>query len=134
MWFRNIANYTILDAKGANWVWSNINVEDFRNCVFSFATDGGWDAALTVKFQWSIQEDCPVFSTAQSVTNMWDYIEVIDLNTWSAIDWDTWIAVASADDYRQVEANINGLKWINAIVSWRTAWEVSIKIKLFSNN
>jgi hypothetical protein len=28
----------------------------------------------------------PDFAAAQSVTNMWDYIEVIDTNTGSAID------------------------------------------------
>lgn len=134
MGIRNSVEYTILDAKGANWVWTNLLVQDFRNCVLSFATDGGEDAALTVKFQWSIQETAPDFSAAQSVTNMWDYIEVIDLQSGSAIDWDTWIAVSTADDYRLLEMNINGLKWINAIVSSRTAWEVTIKAKLFDND
>ena len=108
MWIRSSVEYTILDAKGATWVWTNLLVQDFRNSVFSYATDGWTDAALTVKFQWSIQETAPDFSAAQSVTNMWDYIEVIDLQSGSAIDWDTWVAVASADDYRLFEANVNG--------------------------
>jgi len=134
MSFRTTANYTILDAKGATWIWNVALVEDFRNCVFSFATDWGADAALTIKFQWSIQIDEPTFSSARSVTNMWDYIEVIDLQSGSAIDWDTWVSVATADDYRQFEANVNGLRWINVEVTARTAWEVTVKAYLFSND
>jgi len=130
---RNSVEYTVLDAKWATGVWANILAEDFWNVVFSFATDGWADAALTVKFQWSIQETAPDFSAAQSVTNQWDYIEVIDLEDGSAIDWDTWIAVATADDYRLLEANINALKWVNARVTARTAWEVTVKAKLFNN-
>ena len=134
MGIRSSVEQTILNAKGADGVWNNILVQDFSHCVFSYATDGGTDAALTVNFQGSIQDTCPDFAVWQSVTNMWDYIEVIDLNTGSAIDWDTWVSVATNDDYRLFEANINGLKWINAIVSGRTQWEVTIKWCLFSNN
>ncbi len=134
MGIRNSVEYTILDAKWATGVWTNLLAQDFRNCVLSYATDGWADAALTVKFQWSIQETAPDFSAAQSVTNMWDYIEVIDLQSGSAIDWDTWVAVATADDYRLFEANINGLKWINARVTARTQGEITIKAKLFDND
>jgi len=134
MGIRNSVEYTILDAKGATGVWTNLLVQDFRNCVLSFATDWGWDAALTVKIQWSIQESAPDFSAAQSVTNHWDYIEVIDLQSGSAIDWDTWISVSSADDYRLLEANINWLKWINVRCTARTAGEVTVKAKLFDND
>lgn len=127
-------NYTILDAKWANWVWKNIFAADFRNAILSFDTDWGWDAALTVKFQWSIQETTPDFSAAQSATNQWEYIEVVDLQDWTPVDWITWIAVATADDHRMVEANINALTWLNAEVSSRTAWEVTVKVTLFSND
>jgi len=134
MSLRTTANYTILDAKWATWVWLTVLAEDFTNVVYSFATDGGWDAALTVKFQGSIQDTAPTFSAVQSVTNHWDYIEVIDLQSGSAIDWDTWVAVATADDYRIFEANINALRWINISVTARTAWEVTVKARLYSND
>jgi hypothetical protein len=42
--------------------------------------------------------------------------------------------VATADDYRLFSANIDGMRWINARVTARTAWEVTIKAKLFSND
>jgi len=114
-------------------VGNNIFVKDFRNAILNFATDGGSDAALTVKFQGSIQEDCPDFSAAQSVTNMWDYIDIIDLEDQSSIDGDTGIAVAGADDYRQLEANINALTWINCILSGWSEGEVTVKILLTDN-
>jgi len=134
MWIRNSIEYTILDAKATTGVWTSILMQDFRNAVLSFATDGWGTAALTVKFQWSIQEEAPDFSAAQSVTNNWDYIEVIDLQSGTAIDWDTWVTVATADDYRLFEANVNGLRWLNARVTTRTQWEVTIKARLFDND
>lgn len=130
---RTSVEQTILDAKWATGVWNSILVEDFKNIALSFATDGGGDAALTVKFQWSIQDNVD-FSAAQSVTNMWDYIEVVDLEDGTVIDGDTGISVATADDYRLFEMNTWVLKWINAHVSARTEWEVTIKTKLFSND
>jgi hypothetical protein len=125
---------TFLDNVWTTGAWQGKNCSDFQHMVFSFATDWGWDAALTVKFQWSTQETMPNFWAAQSVTNMWDYIQVADLNTATFIDWDTGISVAPADDYRLLEANVNGLKWVNARVTARTEWEVTVKWCLFSNN
>ena len=125
---------TFLDAALATWAWSGKIATDFRNATFAFATDGWADAALTVKFQWSAAEVEPDWDSAQSVTNMWDFIETVDLEDWTAIDWDTWISVATADDYRQLAANVDGMRWINCIVTARTQWEVTVKWYLFSND
>ena len=114
-------------------VGNSIFIQDFRNCIFTFNTDGGGDAVLTVKFQGSIAEDAPDFSAAQSPTNQWDYIEVIDLEDGSAIDGDVGIAVSTGDDNRQLEANINGLNYVNAIISGWTEGEVTVKARLFNN-
>jgi len=89
MWIRSSVHYDVLTA-ATTGSWNALLVEDFRNAVFSFATDGGGDAALTVKFQWSIQDASPDFSAAQSATNHWDYIETIDLEDGTPIDGDTW--------------------------------------------
>jgi len=128
---RESISYVILDTAAEASTGKAILIEDFKHAVFSFATDGGGDAALTVKFQGSVADDSPNFGAAQSVTNHWDYIEVVDLEDGSAIDGDTGVAVASADDYRLVEANINGLKWICATVTARTAGEVTVKVRTF---
>lgn len=128
---RDTKSYTILDNAATASTGRVISAEDFKNAVFSFATDGGADANLTVKFQGSIQETAPNFSAAQSVTNLWDYIEVIDLEDGTAIDGDTGVAVAVADDYRLLEANINGMKWLCATVTARVQGEVTIKVVMF---
>jgi hypothetical protein len=130
---RSPHSHTSLSAKGANGAGSALNVSEHKNISISFATDGGGDAALTVKFQGSIEETEPTWASAQSVTNMWDYIEVVDLENGSPIDGDTGVAVATADDYRLFEMNVNGLKWVNAIVSGRTQGEVTVKFKPFTN-
>lgn len=126
--------YTLLDAAAAANVYKWVAVEDFKNVVFSFATDGGGDAALTVKFIGSISEAAPTPSSAQSISNHFDYIEVVDLEDGTAIDGDTGVSVATADDYRLFEANINGLKWIGAIVTARTEGEVTVKVRTFNEN
>jgi len=130
--------YTILNAKAATGAGLAILCEDFRHAIFSFATDGGSDAALTVKFQGAISDGAtegspPAFGSAASVTNMWDYVEIIDYNTGTAIDGDTGVAVASADDYRLFELNVNGLKYLCATVTARTVGELTVKVRLFND-
>ena len=138
----------ILDAKGATGVGSTVDCTDYRFAVVSLATDGGGDADLTVQFQGAITGDvaivagssdpgstvvsAPLFGSAQSVTNMWDYIEVIDLEDGTAYDGDTGIVV-SGDDYRLFQVNTDGLKYFNAEVSARSEGEVTIKAIFFSN-
>lgn len=130
---RDYKEYTLLSAKGATGAGSNINVADFKHAVFSFATDGGSDAALTVKFAGAIDETAPTFTSAQSVTNMYDYIQVVDLEDGSTIDGDTGISVATADGYRLVETNINALTWLTAVVTARTQGEVTVKVRVYNN-
>lgn len=114
-------------------IGNSIYVGDFRNAILTFATDGGSDAAMTVQLQGSIQEDAPDFSAAQSVTNMWDYITMIDLEDQSSFDGETGFVVATEDDYKQLEANVNSLKWINCIISGWTAGEITVKVLLVDN-
>lgn len=114
-------------------IGNSIFVADFRNAILTFNTDGGSDAALTVKFQGSISEDAPDFSAVRSASNQWDYVDVVDLEDQSSIDGDTGIAVSGADDHRQVEMNINALRWINAIISGWTVGEVTVKVMLTDN-
>jgi hypothetical protein len=128
---RNFQDYTLLNAKAATGIDKAVLVDGFKTCVMSFATDGGGTAALTVKFQGSIQDTCPDFSAAQSLINHWDNIEVVDYQDGAAIDGDTGVSVATADDYRIFEANVNGIKWLCARVTARTAGSVTVKAKLF---
>jgi len=124
----------ILNAAATTGKGVDLLVEDYRHAVLEIATDGGGDANLTIKIQGSISQDKPDFDADKSKTNHWDYIECIDLQDGSDIDGDTGISVAGADDYRIVETNINGLRWLNVNVTDRSEGEVTVKAKLFSNS
>ncbi len=134
---RQTVEYILLDAKGATGAGLAIPCEDFRHAIFSFATDGGSDADLTVKFQGAISsdsgEDAPDFGSAATVDNMWDYIEVVDLEDGTEIDGDTGVSVSGADDYRLLEANINGLKYLCARVTARAEGECTVRVRLFND-
>ncbi len=96
-----------------------IFVADYRHSVLhlTFSTS----PTMTVKVQGSISESAPDFNAAQSITNKWDYIEVIDLQNGSAIDGDTGIACAGTADDRVLEINVNGLTWITVNITSTTA-------------
>jgi len=123
---------TILNNVGSVSTGETMNVEDFNHLILQLASDGGADANLTVKFQGSVSDEAPDFSAAQSVTNHWDYIQVVDLEDGSTIDGDTGFSFAGVDDYKNFELNINGLKWITASVTARTQGEVTVKIKAYN--
>lgn len=117
----------------------DIDVSDFRHCIIAVNTASS--ANLTLKFVGSIgksytqvdRDTKPDFSASQSNTNSWDYIQVVDLEDGNAIDGDTGISPAGTDDHRLFEMNINGLKWINAILTAWTAGNVTVKVRLFND-
>ena len=125
--------YILLNAKATTGIGNIISVDDLKTLNLSFATDGSGTAALTVKFQGSISENAPDFAAAQSLSNHWDNIEVIDLQDGAAVDGDLGVSVATADDYRLFEANVNALRWVCARVTARTAGSVTVKFRGFSN-
>lgn len=106
--------------------------EDFDAAVLSISTDGGGDAAMTVKVVASDSEDIPDFAGTQAPDNHYDYVEVIDLEDGSAIDGDTGFVVATADNTVRYEANTSGQKWITVIPTAGTEGEVTITARLFN--
>jgi hypothetical protein len=108
-----------------------IDVRDFRHLVLSFAFTA---FTGTVKISGSIEDTAPAFGSAQSATNMWDYVQSVDLQSGLAIDGDTGIAVAGASsDFRLVEVNTNGLAYITVTATAKTAGAVLVKAKVFDN-
>lgn len=121
----------ILDAKAATGIGNVINVEDFRHLVL--AIDTASSANMTIKLQGSIQDTQPTFTSAQSATNQWDYIQVKDLEDGSTIDGDTGLVLAGTDDHRIFEINVNGLKWITLNITARSAGSATAIVKGFNN-
>jgi hypothetical protein len=132
---RDTPPVTILfDAKGATGISKILDVSDFQHIVLSFATDGGGDAALTAKVVGSIEDTAPDFTAAQSVANMYDFIQMKDLEDGSSIDGDTGFAVATADDYRLFAVNVDNLKWLAVRITARTQGELTVKAFVSTNN
>ena len=117
-------------------IGKNILVENFRHCIL--ALDGFASANMTIKVVGSIgksptSDDCPDFSAAQAYDNAWDYIEIVDLEDGGIIDGDTGVAQAGTNDHRLFELNINGLKWINVIITAWSAGNITAKVKMFND-
>ena len=88
---------------------------------------------MTVKVQGSLADDAPDFNAAQSITNRWDYLEVIDLQSGTAIDGDTGVACAGTADNRIFEVNVNAMTWLTiAITAW-TAGNLGVKVVCYEN-
>lgn len=128
---RQTVNYTILDDADSTGAGKSIFVDDFQHAEIAF--DSASSANLTVKFQGSFADDAPTWGSAQSVSNQWDYLQIIDLENGAIIDGDTGISLVGTDDHRQFEINTSGLRWLTAIVTARSAGSVTVKIKLYSN-
>lgn len=107
---------------------------DFRDAVLSLDSDGGGDAAMTIKVVGSIQETPPDFARPQAPDNQWDTVQIIDLQDASTVDGDTGIVLAAADIHRMFEVNVNGLEWISILLEGGTAGELTAKLRLFNNN
>ena len=110
-----------------------IFVQDFKIIVFAIATDGGGDAAFTWQIAGSLSEDAPDFSAPVTTTNMFDYIDAIDLQDHASIDGDTGFVVATADDYVFYQANVDGLNWITIAASAGTEGELTVTGRLFTD-
>lgn len=136
MSFRSVQHYMVLDAKAATGIGNTIDVRDFRNCVVKIGT--ATSANLTVKAQGAVASAStpntpPTFSTAQSVANHWDYVQMIDLQDGNPVNGDTGFVVTGTDDFRQFEININSLDYINFSVTARSAGSVTVSVVLTDN-
>lgn len=109
-----------------------INCEDFRHATLSWHTADS--ANFTTKVQGSRQEDVD-FEVAQSATNRWDYIQVINNEDGSTVDGDTGISptVAGTDDNFELVINTDGLKRLCLDVPTWTAGKLCAIVTLFND-
>ena len=106
-------------------------MRDVDTVTLYFATASSGN--LTVKFKGAITDSEPTWGSAQSASNVWDFVEVSDLESGDAVDGDTGISVAGTDDVRQFEVNVNGLTYLNADVTARSAGNVTVKATTFTD-
>lgn len=124
--------FVILAAKAATGSGVAMKVTDWEHILITLSSQDS--ANFTVKFQGSHSDTCPAFGSAQSATNEWDYIQIKDYQNNSAIDGDTGVAFAGTDDVRLFEFNTNGLNWVTATITARSAGSANVKFKGYSNS
>jgi len=107
-----------------------IFADDANHVSISVDTDGGGDAAFTLKFWCSDQETCPDPALAQSTSNQYDFVDVVDTEDEASIDGDTGFVVATADDHRTFVVNRSKMRWIGVLATAGTAGEATVKVRL----
>ena len=123
---RNIVELgKLLDAQSSIGGSEAIDVSGFRHLALQISTSG--NANLTLKVQASISNVAPDFSSAQSVGNMWDYVQLVDLENGAKLDGDIGFAPAGVDDFRLFEVNTNNIKWLRLDVTAYTAGNVTVE-------
>lgn len=109
-----------------------ISAESYRFSQFTLSSSGTGD--FVIKFQGSMSDTAPDFSAARSVSNRWEYIQVKDLASGTAVDGDTGITFSAADDVLRYETVFSGYKWLCATLTTYTAGLVTLSVKLYSND
>ncbi|MCR4307040.1 MAG: hypothetical protein NUV80_00585 [Candidatus Berkelbacteria bacterium] len=122
---------------GATGSWAQIKapaifVDDAESISVAIDTDGGGDAAFTIKAWASDQEVAPDAALAQSTTNQYDFVDMIDKEDGASIDGDTGFVVATADDHRHFDVNISHARWFGFIATAGTAGEATIKVRVYN--
>ena len=132
---RQVINYpNVLDAKASTGASKVIFARDFRNAVV--AVSAPVNSTFTIKFAGAIGDTAPDFTSAQSSTNIYDFLQVVDLQSGSAIAGDTGVTIdnTGADvNNRMFEINTNAVDWICIIVSSYTDGSVTASITLTDN-
>lgn len=114
-----------MDAVAAGSGNTAIDISQYRHLTLQVSTAS--NANLTLKFQGSISNIAPDFDSAKAVDNMWDYIQVVDLEDGSKVDGDTGFAPAGTNDFRIFEINTNAIKWLRLVVTARSAGSVTVE-------
>ncbi len=122
-------SYKILDAQAATGTSLLVDVRDFDKITFAIVTATG--STLEYKFQGAI--DLPEegvgnpvdFSAASSVTNPWDYLDVIDVEDGASIDGDTGVSITTTAETRLFTVNVEGLSYVAITVTARSAGSIT---------
>ena len=126
--------YTALTAQAATGASPAFFSGDHRHQTFQVTAPV--NTSLTFKFVASNSKEAPDFSAAQSETNVYDFVEVIDLQDHSAIDGDTGVALdntTAAVNVRRYEVNDNNPRWVGIVVSAYTDGSLSATLDLVND-
>lgn len=124
---------TIMSAKTDTGQSVTPLVENFKTVVFT-VTGAGTTPTSTIKFFASDNEVPPDSTASQTASNAWDYVQVVDLQSGSAINGDTGISFAGTGDTRRFELNLNGARWCGAVITAISGGNVTVLMRAFANS
>lgn len=109
-----------------------LSVKEFRNVQFQLYTATLSD--YTLKFVMSMQEAAPDFTAASSGTNLWSYVQEVNLATGNFIPGATGIVVVGESTIAgEINANATGAIWIGILLSSYSAGSVRGVYSLSTN-
>lgn len=120
----------ILDGAVATGGVNGQLVENFQHLMLSIDMDD--TPTATVKVQGSIADEEPTWTSASDKDNQWSYIQLKDLADGSTVNGATGVSSSGSAVSRLFEVNINGLKWLNVIVTDYSAGKVYAFMKPFN--
>ncbi len=119
-------------------IGKNIDVSDFRHAIV--AVNGFGSTNIDVGFCGSIGKSpadmygCPDFSATSSDVNSWGWIDIVSLHNNTSIDGSAAsISMSGSASNLLYEINVNGLKWLNVLLSGWSAGSVTVTIRLFND-
>lgn len=115
---------TLFNAAAATGTSKIMTVADFKTVTLAVATAN--NASFTMKVQGSISTATPDFTASQSPSNMWTYIQVIDLTDQSVVNGATGIVASGTDINRMVEVNTNQIKWLAVTITAYSAGNITL--------
>ena len=123
---------TLFSAKAVDGVSESQNVDNARHLVVAMMSDNS--AALRCRIVGSIQDELPDFSAARTPSNQWEYLQLKDLQDGSSLNGDDGLLLSGTDDHRLFEVNTNGIKHLAAVVSSRTAGDITVILRSFEED
>lgn len=124
--------YTMLNAAAATGSGLPMLVSDFRDLLLTVSSANS--GSFTLKVQGSIATAKPDFASSASPSNLWTYLQIIDLADQSVINGATGVVATGTDINRQFEVNINGQNWLNVIVTAYSAGNITAVAQPFNSN
>ncbi len=132
------ADATDTDTYTMHDIGKNIDVSEFRHAIV--AVNGYGSTNIDVGFCGSIGkspaalDDCPDFSATSSDVNSWGWIDIVSLHNNTSIDGSAAsISMGGSATNLLYEINVNGLKWLNVLLSGWSAGSVTVTIRLFND-
>lgn len=123
--------HTFMSAQAATGQGTTMLVKDYRHITVAIATASS--ANLTIKCVGSIAATEPTFTSAQSSTNVYDFIGMYKYEDAALIEGDTGVVLAGTDDIALYTVNVDGLIWLNFRVTAYSTGNVTVNAVGYTN-